>query len=112
LSIEAERLLAMCYDIQEKKVESEVHHRAFFQKISTIEDLFDPVAKGVQRLHFSRILQCLQTQQVEWEKGINLLSNCLGTDHPWIENLQSHKKPKGYRDDTTEDTRETKRVKL
>ena len=117
LSIEAERLLALCYDIQEKREESEVHHRTFFQKISAIEDLFDPVAKGVQHLQYSQVLQCLKSQQAEREKGINLLSNCLGTDHPWIRHLQATKteiqiQSKGDQNDTNEDMRETKRVKL
>ena len=93
VAIEAERLLALVYLELGKKNEAVKHHKAFSARVNLLGELFDPLAKGLHHLEFSRALGSLQGEE-ESNRGIEILGACIGNDHPWLRCLQrSDKEP-------------------
>jgi hypothetical protein len=87
VSIEADRLLAMACKMLDNPVHSRRHHQQFLKKVSQIRGIFDPVAEATQRIDYANVIERQDERILEWDKGIALLTKCLGIDHPWLRTL-------------------------
>ncbi len=84
VSIEVHRLLATALSLSGKMKESFAEHRAFFESIEPIKEIFDPVAVATQRLKFSQDLERDNDASEALSQlclAHNLCSTVLGADH-------------------------------
>jgi len=84
VSIEADRLLAMVYEMMGENKEATEHHAQFFEQVATLGNMFDPVAKASQLLEYARVSDDVEMKSSLRQQAIQILQAAIGRDHPWV----------------------------
>ncbi|CAJ1951340.1 unnamed protein product [Cylindrotheca closterium] len=118
VSVESHRLLALAYSILEDWVPAKEHHENFLKLANKVNDLFDPVALGLQLLEYANALKQVGDREItrsarKRQEGLSMLQRALGKNHDWLAMLSSEESspprdttPKRKSDDTTSESDE------